>query len=298
MASRSHKPPFSLSKKWQRLPALLQAVIILAGCFLVLGGMFIGFLSYSQATEQDTAAISEVEHLEMLREDDATLENILTRTIEKLGGTVGLETVTSLRKSGTLVQGEQTFVVEYYYKNPRSLRFRLSQENIAVTIAFNGEFAWQQQELRGVAQPWTELDKIETAIMRRNAEMVLPITHFFDQMHHLRKREDAMVNEHLCYVIEYVGPLESRQVFFIDKVEFLIRKRERIDRFDETPERLLEVFYEDYRLVEGRQFAFVEDVYVDGEPDNRFTIEETFVNPGVLSTYFSPPPQPQPVAVP
>lgn len=107
-----------------------------------------------------------------------------------------------------------------------------------------------------------------------------------------------MVNEHLCYVIEYVGPLESRQVFFIDKVEFLIRKRERIDRFDETPERLLEVFYEDYRLVEGRQFAFVEDVYVDGEPDNRFTIEETFVNPGVLSTYFSPPPQPQPVAVP
>jgi hypothetical protein len=253
-------------------------------------GIFLYVKRSETQVAQAVSVQSEAERRELLRQDDQTLQTIVSRTIEAMGGLSRLESISSLHKSGKLYQSDNVYAVEYYFKRPNQLRFRLEREAVAMTMAYDGEIAWRQIEVERVARPWVALDNMEQGVMRRNAEMVLPVTRFFNELQYLTKLPDADVGEHACFVVQYEGPLQATQVFYIDKVEYLVRKRTRTDRFNDGPERELEVLYLDYRQIEGRQIAFEEDVIIDGVPDNRFVVDEVTVNPGILGEYFSPPP--------
>ena len=276
---------------WQRLPPAVKwsgfAFLFLG----LLGGIFV-LVQWLAAPrgEETLAQDAEIQSEILVVEEDQPLDAIVRRTVEAMGGFAALSDLTSLRKRGTLWQGEQPFAVDYHFKEPALLRYRLQVGNNAMVLSHNGEIAWRLVELNRVVQPWQPLSPTERVLMQRNAEMSRPVSVYLEQTPSLTKLPDVVVEAHPCFVIAFDDSQEARQVFYIDKTDYLIRKRERLDRSESTPDRLLEVIYRDYREVDGLQIAFEEHVFVNGAEDNRFVMTAVEVNPGVLSSYFNPPP--------
>ncbi len=217
------------------------------------------------------------------------LHEILENAISAQGGRVFVDRLLTVKKVGKLTQDDSVMEVNYAFRRPNRVRYRLEHDERGFRIGYDGSRAWIQPFSSGRLAAATPLDDGDTSSLILTSELALPAVLFFDESQYMTIGGEADVDGHRCYILDYRGPLRAAQRFYIDQESYLLRKRARQARFRGEDHTLVEVIYRDFRTHEGIEMPFHEEVFFDGELQTAFAIEEYILNPGILDEFFEMP---------
>ncbi|MDP0500846.1 MAG: hypothetical protein Q7P63_12185 [Verrucomicrobiota bacterium JB022] len=218
------------------------------------------------------------------------MQTLVERVYQAAGGKVALEEMRSIRKNGTLEQGDEVLEVSYQYKRPQMLRFTVSLPDGSLRMGYNGQEAWQQYVIRGRNLPPQPLPENEAHMIAGNVELVTPLTAYFDSWDDLSWQESATVGDREAYVVRYLGSHHPRQTFYIDKQTYYVLRREREHINAQGKAQEVAVVLGNYQQVNGLYLPLEETVLIDGVQANRFEIESIEPNVGLPDSFFSPNP--------
>lgn len=275
---------------------IYQIVFSLLGLAVVLMGI-VWYLADRQAAKRPEVAPVVIEYgedspmeLEPWRDRQA-LNHILRAALQAQGGQVFLERLNTLQKIGTLEQAGSDNVLEMHFsfRRPNLLRYRLTSEYGGIRIGFNGRTAWLQEERGGFYAPPRILDGADEATLALTSEIALPVDVFFSQSQHMDYMGEGEVEGVPCYILRFRGPLRPEQLFYIDKENYLVRKRVRSGRFRGDSPTVVSVVFSDFRAIDNILHPHTEEVFFDGEFRSRSRIEQFIFNPGIIESFFEMP---------
>lgn len=218
--------------------------------------------------------------------DALTVQRILERYTETLGGPRAVAALSSLSIEGAQIQGGKSYQFLMRKKRPNSIRYRLNAGTTSIVCGYNGRQGWQRTKV-GEEVTIEDLSADQLSVLRGEADFDSPL------FRHLEKswNEITLVgNEQLDDA--HVNVLEVKKFskpfarYYLNSRSGLILKRVLLNQ-DGTSG--LETLYRDYRKVDGCQFAFEVENRLDDQQVSLVKIEEIEVNPGLLSFYFEKP---------
>ncbi len=270
-----------------------QVVGILLALLLSIGGTVWLLKSQRQsfAEERPRPVAIDYEATEALTpfQERQLLHEILENAISAQGGRVFVDRLLTVKKVGTLTQQDSVMEVNYAFKRPNRVRYRLEQDERGFRIGYDGTRAWIQGFSSGRLADATPLGDDDASSLILTSELALPAVLFFDESQYMTIAGETEIEGRLCYILDYRGPLRAAQRFYIDQENYLLRKRARQARFRGEDHTLVEVLYRDFRTRDGIEVPFHEEVYFDGELQTAFAIEEYILNPGILDEFFEMP---------
>lgn len=192
-----------------------------------------------------------------------TVDTLLERYIEALGGAVSIQKITSRVEKGTIVAGGKSISVEILEQSPNKWAFvRHFPEGDSVS-AFDGRFGWISTP-RGHTH---EMHPSDMEAARMDADLQFPL-HIREAFSELRVEYPETVGEREAYVLIGVRDGHPAAKLYFDEQSGLLS---RIVRYSESPLGLnvSQTDYADYRETDGVQVPFRRTL---SEPGNTLTI--------------------------
>ncbi len=219
-----------------------------------------------------------------------TVEDIIERHLEALGGAERWAAVRTMKITGTYeaFSAEAPFTI--YRKRPDFYRFERTVITFGITSCYDGEQAWWVNPMMGPpGQKPAPIFKPQHKIALREKEFECVLFDYRKKGHQvtLEGKEAFEGQDH--YKLKVVladGPTET---WFINSKTFL--KTAMIgEGYEYGRKVVLDVFYDDYRKVDGMVFPF----YVEQEYHTRhrvFTLDKVELNIPIDETLFRMPEQ-------
>jgi photosynthetic reaction center cytochrome c subunit len=193
-----------------------------------------------------------------------TLDQLIDRYIQAVGGAAAIGSVTSREERGTYTRGGQTVSIEVLDHDPdKRALIRHTPSGDSITV-FNGRVGWSQMPGR----PIRDMHGADLDAARIDADLHFPL-HMKDIFAELQVEYPEKVGDRDAYVI--VGKDEGQppvKLYFDEQSGLLLR----LVRYADSPLGFTptQIDYGDYRDVEGVQTPFRWTV---AEPDGSSTIQ-------------------------
>lgn len=219
------------------------------------------------------------------RSQDLKLEDILL-DYYKASAFDLLQKVNSIISAGTLVQQDRMPLKTIRMRPDKFLQV-FDVADITCCVAFDGTTAWMTVPYTGNPRP---------QLMPDDAAKDIRVKADFDGLLFQWKAKGNLVEtagmdtigKDLAFRIKVTRKDGSVEFYSIDRNSFLLLKRQysRIIRGKETK---MEVFYRDYKNVEGIPFAFKIENHLGGQPLNTVQLDSIMLNRPVDEKVFKMP---------
>ncbi len=216
------------------------------------------------------------------------VDEILDRHYEALGGLENLGRLETLSIKGVNRFQEQEISVRYLAKRPNLLRMDSESPEIKVVRVFDGERAWQAIKQPGAPKQVTEMEGQEAVELVRESDFDGPLVDYKEKGHEIAFLGRETVQDREAYKLTLVEERGARETYYIDAESYQVVKKA-ADVSTRTGEILFEMYYDDFREVDGLMFPFETAVYSDGETVFTGVIEEVEVNPDLDGELFERP---------
>src|ERR1043165_4114417 len=176
-----------------------------------------------------------------------TLEQILDKYVQALGGRASLEKVNSRASKGafTSIHLKTKGPIELYAKAPNKwLMVLVAQGYGNYRRGFNGTVAWEKY-------PGSDSANNLSGFSKRDAEFYLPLK-FREMYPNATLKDSETLGEHETLVLEAPAAGNPKRWYFDNKSGLLLRTETR----NSSGKVLDSVDYDDYRLVDGSQEPF------------------------------------------
>ncbi|MEX0326028.1 MAG: hypothetical protein AB3N33_08080 [Puniceicoccaceae bacterium] len=215
-----------------------------------------------------------------------SLDYVLDRYVEGMGGRASLQKIKSVRISGNVTYPDGTsHAITVLKKKPNLVRIVLDTGTLRVIQAYDGQDAWFAREL-GADQM---IDRMRGAIEEgfiRDAPLEGVLLNAYGANAVLELGEDIEIAQVPCHQIIATFPDGARSIHCIDKEEFNER---RIYQFDPNGKLLAELVPSEFELFDGVLFSMQTTRINDGEVLSTITVDEVQINMGILNAAFAPP---------
>jgi hypothetical protein len=216
-----------------------------------------------------------------------TVEYILERFIEAMGGPAAVERVNSVRLRGNLLypNGSRN-AITVLKKKPNKVRVVVNTGSVRFVQGFDGQTPWFSRYAgRQVFHDRMRGDYAQRFI--REAPLLSVLVAQGDTGIEVTRGPDIMVVNKACYTLIGTFPDGRRSEFDIDKAEL---RQLRIREYDEQGNLEVEIVPSNFERHGGIDFAMrIVHRSPDGEVKSTLIIDEVIVNFGVLESAFSPP---------
>ena len=205
-----------------------------------------------------------------------TLEQILYKYVQALGGRAALERVNTRASKGTFtsINLKTKGPIEIYAKAPNKwLMVLLAQGYGNYRRGFNGTVAWEKYPGRDSASNLSSLSK-------RDAEFYLPLK-FRETYPNATLKGSEILNEHETFVIEASAAGNPKRWYFDNKSGLLLRAETR----NSSGKTLDSVDYDNYSMVDGIQEPF--SIRLVDRDGTDFNIKLSEVKHNILIEYAS-----------
>ena len=264
------------SRLWMLWP-FFAATVVLA--------TLIGLVAYLLLGNEPAPVVDYDESMRERMKELSDVAAFRAAYIEANGGEQKLEQLRSVLSSGLFESGGTTVEFRTIKRRPDQSITTLKMPDYDLSFIVDGDLVWQRVE-----QP--ELEPVDTLKTGREAEAMRDMGYFFDPL------MDAIINspESIVSIIpnRWEGAyslllqleMERRGIaarVYIDPVS--LTPMARIEDFADGQQR--KVIYNDYRAIDGgMREPFEVATYLNGEMQNRVTIERCIANPGILGKIF------------
>lgn len=199
--------------------------------------------------------------LPLARQSEPTLDQILEKYIQAVGGKVVFEKLTSRVTVQNVTRGDAAETVEVYEKAPNKRVMVVSSGGSVQTLnGFDGTVAWVKNQ--GVVR---EMQDIQRDLFKLNSEFnrEIRLKELYPQ---LKFKGNAFVEGRAAYLVELpVAKDRVEQMYFDAKTGLLIRRVQQAIAMirqsdDEVPEmKIVDIQndYDDYREVDGVKLPFL-----------------------------------------
>ena len=195
-----------------------------------------------------------------------TVEQILERHVEAVGGRAAIEGLSSRVMRGTYSVPGRNFSapVTSYAKAPNKIALVVSAEGRTMAQGFDGAVGWDK-DLGG--KGLNEISGPQLAEMRRQADFYHTL-HLREAYPKMTLLGTAKLDGGEAYVVEAV-PAEGRRArLYFDARSYLLVRRDLIADPPHQPEPVAETFLEDFRRVDGLLVPFRRrTIYPLAEPE-------------------------------
>jgi len=212
-----------------------------------------------------------------------SVDQVLAKYVQALGGQAALEKVTTRVMKGALVTPGLNAPLEVYEKAPNKTLTTFRNPGGANFMGFNGTVGWVQAPENGLR----EVSGMELARIKRDAEFYRDLK-LKERYSKLVLLGSAKLGDRETYVIEATPPEGNPEKFFFDaSIGLLIRQD--ITVGVAPRESSIQVYFEDYREVDGIKLPFA---IRRSRPDFTwvYKFDEIKLNVPVEETKFNKPP--------
>lgn len=214
-----------------------------------------------------------------------SLEVIIDGYIQAQGGEEAIKKVKALKISGTINNEGKELTFVQIKKVPNLMRMTLDLPQGELITGYDGKVAWTKSRQM---EHSILLNATDTAALAASATLFSPLYNKRDQLSDLLLLGESVVRGDPCYDIEVRVKGSDSTIISISQSTFLERKMERVYTLEGKTTRE-EHYYEGQLRVPPLTIPRTIESYEDGVLTGAITIESAKLNPGVFSSYFSPP---------
>jgi len=218
-----------------------------------------------------------------------TVDALLAKHTEAMGGLTKLKAVHSIRTTGKMVVGpgiELPLVM--YQKRPKSFRMEFSMQGMTGTQAYDGKNAWMVMPMMGKKDP-EAMGADETGQMDEQAEFDGPLMDYKEKGNTVELVGKEQVEGADAFKLKVTLKNKNIRYVYLDAETYLQIKAEskRTIRGTEVES---ESFMSDYKEVDGMMVPFAIDAGAKGSPQRqKIVIEKVEFNPVLSDTLFAMP---------
>jgi hypothetical protein len=224
-----------------------------------------------------------------------TVEQIIERYIQALGGAQALSSVQTVEAKGSFQMPESGMsgTVIGYFKAPNQFAMVLkSNDGGGVIRLFDGQRGWERTLSPEAGTQTRELRAMELQQLKLSSN-ILAVLKFRDLYPRLTLKGTQKLEDKDAYVIEAVSILGRPETLYFDvQTGFLSRKD--FAEFSSRGERRAETYLEDYKAIpgaNGAKTAFTSTTFYPDDPDSNYVVEfkEFKANAPINEQIFLPP---------
>jgi outer membrane lipoprotein-sorting protein len=213
--------------------------------------------------------------------------DIVEKMIAASGGRKVLEGIKDTTFSGTfdITQMGISGTVTYYHKEPNKIRQNMEFMGMVITNAFDGEVGWGINPQTGTAEAYSgELleDSKRQALGFGNSVLLHPEKHGITFT--VEGRETIEEKEYILLKQTYADG--HSQTNYVDPETYFIHKTKQTALNQMGVEVEQDVFFSDYRKVDGVLFPHLVTIYQEGEEFGIMTVTEVKFNTGLEDSLF------------
>ena len=212
------------------------------------------------------------------------LGQILTRFYEEsMGGAETIDKLNSIKINSIYKTLGGEFDFEAISKKPNRLKVTATNDTGKMILAYNGSVGWSKKS--NEASPRVVRDAHQLRRLSKDARFNSHLLYPFQKGKAYEYLGVLREADRICHLIRVHTQEQFVLDYYIDVETFLEVKLLQIDKlghFEET-----ELYYSDYKLVEGIPFAFRIETYIAGEWDSLFIAESVELNVGIFNWMFN-----------
>lgn len=223
-----------------------------------------------------------------LSAEDLSLNEVLLRYEQAMGGRSLLQDVKSMRLTGTIrfKETNQSADLLVIKKRPNYVRMQFSFEpGITLTQAYDGTHAWRLPPRTPRSQA-ALMSAEESLSFTRDAPIESPLLNASEHGVTLELLGVESLSGLDCYVIRASYDEESWSDYYVDTVDFIERQIVS-PRYTDGEVQLQRLIPGDYKRVESIMVAYQVISWLDDKRESVLTIDEVRFNVGVLGDYFT-----------
>ena len=217
-----------------------------------------------------------------------TVDEIIARNVEALGGMDKLQSVKTLRSTATLKMGSFQAAVEAENKRPDKVRQEFILQGLAQVSAYDGKTGWQVNPFQGRKDPEL-LSADDTKGLQVDADIDGPLVNYKQKgsVAELVGRDSVEGTD--CYKIKLTLKNGDVRYYYLDAESYMVIKLETQTIIRGSLQER-ETYYGDYEKVDGIYYPFASESGQKDQPDRvQVTLDKIEVNVPLDDSRFAVP---------
>ncbi len=217
-----------------------------------------------------------------------TVDEIIARNVEALGGMDKLQSVKTLRSTATLKMGSFQAAVEAENKRPDKVRQEFILQGLAQVSAYDGKTGWQVNPFQGRKDPEL-LSADDTKGLQVDADIDGPLVNYKQKGSAAELVGHDSVEGTDCYKIKLTLKNGDVRYYYLDAESYMVIKLETQTIIRGSLQER-ETYYGDYEKVEGIYYPFTSESGQKDQPDRvQVTLDKIEVNVPLDDSRFAVP---------
>lgn len=218
-----------------------------------------------------------------------TVDSIISRYIAFTGGEQHWKDVWTIITSGTYNYGGIVFPFTTYSKAPDLYKYVVPFQGKYFAQAFDGKAGWKIDAFKGETKKTSITGKPARAMMNEaDVELENPFINYEAKGHQAILEGLDTVQATDCFKIKFITSDADTSTYFFSKANYGLVKKQAISKNTELEKSLLDIFYTDYKIVDGINIPFIQTHKANGQTILTITIEKAEINRPIDDKEFRP----------
>lgn len=216
-----------------------------------------------------------------------TVDEVISNYITFTGGEQQWKKIQTITTSGTYNYGGIVFPFTAYSKAPNLYKYIVPFQGKYFEQAFDGKTGWKIDAFKGETKK-TVLDGKAASTMMNEAdvELEMPFINYKQKGHQATLQGTDTVNGKDCFKVKFITANADTSTYFFNKNDYALVKKQAVSKNTELEKSMLDIFYTDYRNVEGIKIPFMQTHKANGQTILTITIEKAELNKPVKDEEF------------
>lgn len=172
----------------------------------------------------------------------------------------------------------------FYRSRPNKFMMKFDVGDLTAYRTYDGEKGWHTAPWRGVVNP-EDLPAETTEALASTADFDDHLANWKAKGYKAKLMDDEKLEGKDHFVIELLSTTGFITLFFIDKETYLLTKNKMVRQRGEQNV-TYEIFYSDYRSVDGIMFPFIIEEYSNGNRMVTTEFDEIILNPKLPADFY------------
>jgi len=218
-----------------------------------------------------------------------TANDIILRYIEYIGGEKKWYAVKTIVTTGTYDYGGIVFPFTSYSKAPDLYKYIVTSNGKYFAQAFDGNEGWKIDGFKNETQKTMLTGKAATAMMNEaDVELESPLIDYKKKGSRITSEGQDTVDAQTCFKLKFIRNNGDTERYFFNTKNFELVKKQMISKNDELDGSMIDIFYSDYREVNGIKIPFKAVTKAGDQTILTITVDKVILNEPVSSDEFKP----------
>ncbi len=218
---------------------------------------------------------------------ELALDEILSKYYKAMG-IENLLKVNTIIMTGTMIQ-QDAMPAKIVKMRPDQFLMEFDIQDITAYQAYDGQTAWWTTPWTGNPKPQVMPDD-RAKDLKSKADFEGLLFDWKIKGHTVELAGRDTVEKSPVYKLKITKKDGGVEFLFIDATKFIVQKR-MYNRMVRGQDVIMEIYFRDYRMVQGIMFAFTQDTYFGGQPYNSLQLDTIELNKPVDAKIFRMPAQ-------